>query len=251
MSLQQVSGSTFESVVNIPSHLKPWPILGGGHTLALLHAKFWGKSMADEEQEWLNAQLAIPATESEFGLGDREGEERMHGVVEEKMGVDETVVVDDTMDEATTTDPDDDIIPGCYMVDIGIDGFQFLKFWIRAEYIRIFNSIDVYYNTPVDLPQAPCAVVTGQPGIGELVAFSDCFENNIFCIKARVYGSITLYADASPKGSRSFGTSNGAATCSLKRVSTRCLPIFRKLTSNHLSGPWSIPMKPWRVFHRI
>ena len=241
MSLQ---GSIFESVVKIPSYMKPWLIVDGDSTLALLHAKFWGKSMEDEEQEWLTAQ-AIPATGSEFGLGDREGEERMHGVVDEKM------IVDDTIDEATTTDPDDDIIPGCYMLDVGIDGIPLPKFWIRAEYIRIFNSLEIYYNAPMVQSRAPCAVVTGQPGIGELVASSNCFENNTFCIKARVYGSITLYADASPKGSRSFGTSDGATTCSLKRVSTRCLPIFRKLISNHSSGPWSIPMKPWRVFHRI
>ena len=154
------------------------------------------------------------------------------------------------MDEDTTADPDDDIIPGCYMLDIGIDGLRFSKLWIRAEYIRVFNSLKTYYDTPVFQYWAPCVVVTGQPGIGELVA-SDYFENNNFCIKARVYGPIMLYADASPKGSRSFGASNGASICSLKRVSTRCLPIFRKLTSNHSSGPWSIPMKPRRAFHHI
>jgi hypothetical protein len=94
--------------------------------------------MTDEEREWLNAQ---PAKGSEFGLEDQEGEERMYGVVDEKMGVDETTVPDETMDEAATTDPDDDIIPGCYMLDIGIDGIQFSKFWIRAEYIRVFKFL--------------------------------------------------------------------------------------------------------------
>ena len=70
--------------------------------------------MADEEQQWLNAQQASPATGSEFGLRDQE-EGRMDAVVNEKMVVDETAVVDETMDEATTLDPDDDIISGCYM----------------------------------------------------------------------------------------------------------------------------------------
>jgi hypothetical protein len=169
MSLQQVSGSTFASIVKIPSYMKPWPIVDGDQPLALLHAKFWGKSMADEEQEWLNAQLADPAMGSELGLGDQEVEERMYDVVDERM------VVDETVDDATTTHPDDDIIPGCYMLDIGIDGIQFSKIWIRAEYIRIFNSLNAYYNTPVFQPRAPAAVVTGQPGIGELAAPPDCF----------------------------------------------------------------------------
>jgi hypothetical protein len=118
--------------------------------------------MADEEQEWLNT-LAVPAMRSESGLGDQEGEERIYEVV------DKTVVVDETMDEATTADPDDDIIPGCYMLDIGIDGIPFSKIWIRAEYIRIFNALSAYYNTPFLQPQAPAVVITGQPGIGELV----------------------------------------------------------------------------------
>ena len=110
------------------------------------------------------------------------------------------------------------------------------KIWIRAEYTRIFNFLNAYCDIPVFQPRALGAVATGQPRIGECVASPDCFSNNAFCIKARVYGSITLYADASPKGSRSFGTSNGAATCSLKRVSaTRCLLIFKKLIRLDLS----------------
>ena len=110
--------------------------------------------MADEEQQWLNA--------------DQEGKERIHAVVNEKMVVDETAVVDETMEEATTMDPDDDIIPGCYMLDIGIEGL-IPKLWIRAEYIRVFNSLNAYYDEPSFIDKAPCAVVTGQPGIGELV----------------------------------------------------------------------------------
>ena len=174
MSLQQVSGSTFASIVKIPSYMKPWPIIDGDQPLALLHAKFWGKSMADEEQEWLNA-LPVPAMGSESVLGDQEGEERMYEVVDERMVVDETAVVDETMDEAMTADPDDDLIPGCYVLDIDIDGIPCSKIWIRAEYIRIFNALSAYYNTPVFQPQAPAVVITGQPGIGKLVASLDRF----------------------------------------------------------------------------
>ena len=171
-----VSESTFASVVTVPSYMQPWTILHRSHPLALLHAKFWGKNMVDEEQQWLNAQQASPATGSEFGLRVQEEEERMDAVVNEKMVVDETAVVDETMDEL---DPDDDVISGCYMLDIGIDGL-FSKVWIRAEYIRIFNAINAYYDDPPLIDRAPCVVITGQPGIGELVTFWDCFENDTF-----------------------------------------------------------------------
>lgn len=50
MSLHQVSGTTFALVISISSYMKPWPIVDGDKPLALLHAKFWGKSMADDEQ---------------------------------------------------------------------------------------------------------------------------------------------------------------------------------------------------------
>ena len=179
MSLQRVPGSTFASIVKIPSYMKPWPILDKDDPLALLHAKFWGKNMADEEQEWLKAQQTGPATGTEFGLRAQEGEERIDAVVNEQMVVDEAAVVDETMDETTTTDPDDDIISGCYMLDIGIDGLM-SKLWIRAEYIRVFNFVNAYYDKPSSILRAPCVVVTGHPGIGEFIAFSDCFENDTF-----------------------------------------------------------------------
>jgi len=178
MSSQQVSESTFASIVKIPSYMQLWPILDEDQPLSLLHAKFWGENMADEEQQWLIAQQASPATGSEYGLRDQEGEERMDAVVDE-MVVDETAVVDETMDKATTRDPDDDIIPGCYMLDIDIHGLKFSKLWIRAEYIRVFNSVKAYYDETTSESGAPCVVVTGQPGIGELV-ISDCFENDTF-----------------------------------------------------------------------
>ena len=159
--------------------MKPWPILDNDDPLALLHAKFWGKNLADEEQQWLNAQQACPDTGSDFGLRDQEKEERIDAVVNEKTVADEAAVVDETMDERTAMDPDDDIIPGCYMLDIGIDGLM-SKLWIRAEYIRAFNFVNAYYDKPSSILRAPCVVVTGHPGIGEFIASSDCFENDTF-----------------------------------------------------------------------
>ncbi|EDR06023.1 uncharacterized protein LACBIDRAFT_294751 [Laccaria bicolor S238N-H82] len=164
MSSQRISGSTLASVVKIPTYMEQWPTLDKEDPLALLHAKFWGKNMADEEQRWLDAQKANTAG-SKLGLRDQEGEKRIDAVVEEKMVVDETApVVDETMDRAATMDPDDDFIPGCYTLDIGIDGLM-SKLWIQAEYIRVFNFVSAYYDKPSSIPRAPCVVVTGQPGI--------------------------------------------------------------------------------------
>lgn len=101
--------------------------------------------MVVEEQRWLKAQQASPATGSEYGLRDQEGEERMDAVDNE------------TMDEATTMDPEDDIISGCYMLDIDIDELELTSLWIRAEYIRVFNLVNAYYDKPTSVRRAPVA----------------------------------------------------------------------------------------------
>lgn len=67
------------------------------------------------------------------------------------------------------TDLDDDVIPGCYMFDIGIKGFPYPKIWICADYIRVFDYLQVYYNLPRLRNIAPAVVITGQPGIGESI----------------------------------------------------------------------------------
>jgi hypothetical protein len=71
------------------------------------------------------------------------------------------------MDEGKRTELGDDILPSCYVLHIGITGLVFSKFWIRAEYKRIYDFLESYYHTIVrKLSQAPAAVLTGQPGIG-------------------------------------------------------------------------------------
>jgi hypothetical protein len=42
------------------------------------------------------------------------------------------------MDQDETTDIDDDIISGCYILDIGIPRMTVSRLWIRADYIRVF-----------------------------------------------------------------------------------------------------------------
>ena len=52
----------------------------------------------------------------------------------------------------------------------GSRGFVYsaLIHWIHAEYIRIYNALEAYYQKrPSTSNQAPTAVITGQPGIGE------------------------------------------------------------------------------------
>jgi hypothetical protein len=143
MSDLQESAS-IDDIVTIPKRMPRWLKLDSGELLAQFHAKFWGTSMADEENEWHNSQ---PPIASGFGDEDQDGDERM--------------------DEGESTDLDDDIIPGCYLLDIGIEGFDFSKIWVRAEYKRVYDFVEYHRNKPAIPPgKAPSTVVTGQPGIG-------------------------------------------------------------------------------------
>ena len=93
--------------------------------------------MEDEERHWRESQPSVDPLEK--GDGSEDG-----------------------MD-----DKDDDIIPGCYFMDLGLEGFESRTFWVRAEYIRIFDYVEEHYNKKTyPLERAPAVVVTGQPGIG-------------------------------------------------------------------------------------
>ena len=59
---------------------------------------------------------------------------------------------------------DDDIISGCYVLDIGIH-IPVSRLWIRADYTRVFNFFKAFYDNP--MAKVPSGVLTGQPGIGE------------------------------------------------------------------------------------
>ena len=115
----QESGSDFASVVAVDLVQTPWQKIDHGCCLTRLH-RFWGRSMAIEEQEW----------------GKSMGESL-----------------------------DDDVIPGCYLLDLGDD---FSKIWIRADYVRIYDFVEAYYKTnPAPSHRAPAVVITGHPGVGE------------------------------------------------------------------------------------
>jgi|SRR6266550_5481428 len=151
MSVLQESGSTLVSVIGPYEELSEWQSfkLSPVKLAAQWHAKFWGKSMEDEEQEWRNAQLAMPMEGS--GLGN------------EHWGEDESMDVDMSEEQGL----DDDFIKGCYFLEIGI-GSTPLRIWIRAEYISIYNVLEAHYQKPSYANRrAPVAVITGQPEIGE------------------------------------------------------------------------------------
>ena len=123
--------------------------------LAQFHTKFWGKSMEEEEEEWRNAQPP-PLTGDE----GHDRDDKMDGDRDGDAGMDE----DEGMDQG---DKDNDVIPGCYMLDISIEGLEISKMWIRAEYIQIFDYIEAFFKKPGFPPgRPPSAVITGQPGIG-------------------------------------------------------------------------------------
>ncbi len=88
--------------------------------------------MKDEESEWRKSQIGIDKDKDEI------------------------------------TDMDDDIISGCYALEIGILSMPVSHLWIRADYIRIFNFFQTFYDERAKpMAKAPSGVLTGQPGIGE------------------------------------------------------------------------------------
>ena len=133
MSSPSVS-TTLSSIVRIRGN-RTAEILEDSDPLALLHSKFWGTSMEVEERNWRNTVTDTQAPAA--GVGD---------------GMD----VDEKIQD-----------PGCYMVNIGIDSFRFQKFWVRLEYIRIFDYVQAYFDKERVHNIAPAVVITGQPGIGE------------------------------------------------------------------------------------
>ncbi|KAF8337726.1 hypothetical protein F5887DRAFT_531087 [Amanita rubescens] len=137
--------SNFTSVVRF-APLGQWPKIDDDQPFAKLHAKFWGISMLHEEQEWRNSQQPIPAVGDELETEDH---------------------MDMNFD---ADDVDADVIPGCYVLNIGIKGLERSKIWIRADYIRVYNYLETI-NDGISKAEgvAPGAIITGQPGIGKSV----------------------------------------------------------------------------------
>jgi hypothetical protein len=148
MSLIQVqeSGLKLAEVVQFSRISQPWDKVDDNHRFSEFHAKFWGKSMDDEEREWLdlNAHSRDDST-------------------------DDDVIIDDGDDGDTDTDEDGELIPGCFELEISpnpvLDDVS--KIWIRADYIRVYEYAEARYDLCYRRRKAQAVVVTGQPGIGE------------------------------------------------------------------------------------
>jgi hypothetical protein len=165
----QKSGSSLASVIGSDADdLADWILneVPKNRPVALFYAKFWGRSMKEEEEKWRRVQPLPPTIGGEPGDEDQNGDERMD------KGIAEDPEEDDGMDEdqGERTDLEDDILPGCYVLDIGIDGIAYSSIWVRAEYKRIYDTLEKFYDVVSRQPgQAPGAVLTGQPGIGEFL----------------------------------------------------------------------------------
>jgi len=109
--------------------------------------------MADEEQEWRMSQQGNE-DQGEDACMEADEAGGKNGTVDEGDG-----------DEGETDPDDDDNAPGCYVLDIGIQDLEHSKIWVRAEYKRVYDYLENYYNQCAkDASQAPGAVLTGQPG---------------------------------------------------------------------------------------
>ena len=142
MSAPQESG--LASIISLPEVLKEWESFKAdpGSSPSQWHIKFWGKIIDTQPSA---------SMEGTSGL--------------ENEGRDEDEIMD--VDTSEGVNLDDDIIPGCHFLHIDIKKFPYPKIWIRAEYIRIYDALEAYYNQPSYPYLAPAAVITGQPGVGE------------------------------------------------------------------------------------
>lgn len=105
-------------------------------------------------------------------------------------------------------DVDDNIIPGCYAFNIDVEGLELSKIWIRADYIRVYNSLDSLRDvTTASIFQRIGAILTGEPGIGK----------SVWCVMR--------YADALQEGSQSSGIYFSLVICFLKKASMKLLQV--------------------------
>jgi hypothetical protein len=120
------SESSLTSVVSVPQCVEKWVRLDG-HPLAQLHSRFWGTSMQEEEEAWrakerLNAAPAGPSD------NNRKPNENPGN------GTDES------------EDDDDDITPGCYVLDINNDAIRIKRIWIRVSVFLLGDLSGVFTN---------------------------------------------------------------------------------------------------------
>ena len=124
-----------------------WHKLSDTEPVSRLHAKFWRKSMVEEEEEWRQMRgQSVGGAEDAFGprMVDNLGE---------------------------GAQDDDGTGPGCYSLDIGIEGLQTSKIWVRADYIRVYDYCNKIYEDAMsqfpNFRMTGSIAITGQPGVGK------------------------------------------------------------------------------------
>ncbi|KAF8501877.1 hypothetical protein BU17DRAFT_71946 [Hysterangium stoloniferum] len=105
-----------------------WVKLALDEPLAQFHTKFWGTSMKDESDAWSKADGQGALNELEMDVDD---------------------------------DGEVDILPGCYSLVIGIEGFTQQFIWRQYEETITHKPGRYFGGRP------PSFVITGQPGIGK------------------------------------------------------------------------------------
>jgi hypothetical protein len=149
MSLTQKpeSGLKLADVVKFASYAQPWHKVDDDSRFGEFHVRFWGKSMIDEEREWLNSK-----TQS----------------LNHSTDDDNDVIVENRDDVGTDADGDDEFIPGCFELDVSPNPVSDLsKIWIRADYIRVYKYTESRYDLCYKFRRAQAVVYTGHPGTGE------------------------------------------------------------------------------------
>jgi hypothetical protein len=109
------SESSLTSVVSIPEFLEKWKRVADHNPLAQLHSRFWGTSMQEEEEAWR--------------ANNRKPNENVGN------GIDES-----------EDDEDDDIIPGCYVLDINNDAICIKRIWVRVSVFLLGKTSGVFTN---------------------------------------------------------------------------------------------------------
>ena len=124
--------------------------------------------------------------------------------------------------------------------------YQYLRcggqdIWAHADYIRMFEFADKFYAEYVSNPQAPCLVITGQPGAGELsdvVIMLVLLTSHILPLGRSLWRWFALQKCCAQK-SRSSSVRITSVGCSLKKdFLSNPLPARHETLFGHLSTRW-------------
>ena len=118
------SESSLASIVSIPQFAEKWDKLDDHEPLAQLHARFWGTSMQEEEEEWRIKERLAPTPHD----NKQEPNKKPCNGTNEREG------------------NNDDIIPGCYVLDIKNDAIRIESIWVRVSAFLLSKMSGVFMN---------------------------------------------------------------------------------------------------------